>query len=266
MIIGGLRALILQSLHPLAMAGVAEHSDYRARPLQRLRRTAEYISTITFGDTEAARQAGATVRRVHRHINGTDPVTGKRYTAEDPDTLLWVHCVEVHSFLAGYRTYAGSVSPEDQDAYFAESARAAELVGIPADRVPPTRGDMRDYFASVRPSLCVSAAANDAIRFVVSPPITRDLLPLAAPLRIAASAAVGLTPRDLRRLAGIDRPWVLDAVTYAGVNAAVRPLALALRLPFAGDAGVEQIRRRVLGSPFSATTPRLLAERGEAAA
>src|ERR1700710_2130408 len=96
-LIGGLRALLIQSLHPLAMAGVAQHSDYRERPLKRLQRTAEYVAVVTFGDTEQAHEIAARVRRVHRHVKGVDPVTGKRYSAEDPETALYVHCAEVHS-------------------------------------------------------------------------------------------------------------------------------------------------------------------------
>ena len=231
MLIGGLRALMLQALHPHALAGVVQHSDFRERPMHRLRQTANYVATTTFGTTEQARAAGAHVRKVHRHVNGIDPVTGARYSAEDPDTLLWVHCVEVHSFLAAVRAYGVSLGDDEQDAYLAESARVAELVGIPPERVPPTRAAMGEYFAAMLPSLCVSAEAKQAIDFVASPPITRELLPYAAPLKIVASAAVGLVPRHLRRLAGIDRMWVADATTYAAVGAAVRVLAAGMRLP-----------------------------------
>jgi uncharacterized protein (DUF2236 family) len=231
MLIGGLRALMLQALHPHALAGVVQHSDFRERPMHRLRQTATYVSTTTFGTTAQAQEAGARVRRVHQHINGMDPVTGTRYSAEDVDTLLWVHCVEVHSFLAAVRTYGMRLSDDDQDAYLAESARVAELVGIPTERVPPSRADMREYFDAMLPRLCVSWEAKRTIDFVVAPPLTRDLLPFAAPLRIVASAAVGLIPRHLRRLAGIDRPRLADATTYATVGTAVRVLAPALRLP-----------------------------------
>src|SRR5918998_2279624 len=116
MLIGGLRALMLQSLHPHALAGVVEHSDFRERPMHRLRQTATYVATTTFGSTAQARAAGAHVRKVHTHINGIDPVTGARYSAEDVDTLLWVHCVEVHSFLVAVRAYGGvRLSDAEQD-------------------------------------------------------------------------------------------------------------------------------------------------------
>jgi uncharacterized protein (DUF2236 family) len=231
MLIGGMRALIVQSLHPLALAGVVQHSDFRAKPLGRLRRTAEYVATTTFGDTAAAEEAGAQVRAVHKWISGTDPVTGRRYSAEDPETLLWVHCVEVHSFLAAYRAYGGRLSPGEQDTYLAESARVAALLGIDPATVPASVADMRDYFAAMRPSLCVSLEAKATIDFVVSPPLTKELLPFAAPLRLTATAAVGLVPRELRRLAGIDRPRLQDATTYAAIGPAVRVMAGALRIP-----------------------------------
>jgi uncharacterized protein (DUF2236 family) len=231
MLIGGMRALMIQSLHPLALAGVVQHSDFRAKPLHRLRRTAQYVTTTTFADTATAEKAAAHVRRVHTHIHGTDPVTGRTYSAEDPETLLWVHCVEVHSFLAAYRAYGGRLSASEQDAYLAESARVAALLGVDPDDVPASVEEMRAYFTAMRPSLCVSMAAKEAIDFVVSPPLTLDLLPFAPALRVVATAAVGLVPRDLRRLAGIDRPRVADAASYATVGTAVRVLGAALRVP-----------------------------------
>jgi uncharacterized protein (DUF2236 family) len=231
MLIGGMRALMIQALHPLAMAGVAQHSDFRRRPLERLRRTARYVAETTFGDTATAHAAAARVRSIHRAVRGIDPVTGRAYAADDPDTLLWVHCVEVHSFLVAYRAYGGRLTDAEQDRYLAESARVAELIGIDPDAVPPTRADMADYFAAMLPSLCLSLEAKETIDFVASPPVTRELLPYAAPLRLTATAAVGLVPRHLRRLAGIDRPRLQDATTYAAIGPAVRLLAGVLRIP-----------------------------------
>ncbi len=247
MLIGGLRALIVQSLHPLALAGVVEHSDFRERPLQRLRTTAGYVATVTFGDTATAHAAGARVRRVHRYIQGTDPVTGRTYSATDPETLLWVHCAEVHSFLAAYRAYGGRLSEAEQDAYLAESVRAAELVGIPPETVPDSVAAMRAYWAAMEPALCVSLAARRTIHFVVNPPLSGELLPYAPALRVVASAAVGLVPRHLRRLAGIDRPRLADATTYAAVGAALRVLATGMRLPFAETVG-ERAMQQIVGA------------------
>ena len=236
MLIGGLRALIIQSMHPLALAGVVLQSDFRERPLHRLRRTAEYVATVTFADRATAEAAGAHVRHVHTFIKGVDPVTGRSYSAEDPETLLWVHCAEVHSFLAAYRAYGGSLTDDEQDRYLLESRRAAELVGIPPESVPGSRAELREYWAQMLPRLCVSQAAHETIRFVVNPPLQRELLPLAPALRATALAAVGLVPRHLRRLGGIDRPWVVDAATHVAVLPAARALALGLRLPYAREA------------------------------
>src|SRR5436305_4440604 len=103
MLIGGMRALLVQALHPLAMAGVEQHSDYRADPWGRLQRTVEYVLTTTYGTWEEAEAAGRVVQAVHKRVNGTDPVTGKTYSAEDPDLMVCVHAAEVHSFLSAYR-------------------------------------------------------------------------------------------------------------------------------------------------------------------
>ena len=232
-IVGGLRSLIVQSLHPLAMAGVAEHSDYRHRPLDRLRRTSHYVAATTFGDRATAEAAAARVKRVHRRVHGIDPVTGSRYSADDPDTQLWVHCVEWHSFLAAYRAYATSrLTPDEEDRYIAEGAPIAALLDVPEERVPRTVAEMRDYFGSVRPQLCVSDSTRDAIGFVLNPPLTRELIPLQIPLRITAAAAVAVTPSDLRRLAGIAQPRLVDGL----LRATVTPAAAALRLPLLRDA------------------------------
>jgi uncharacterized protein (DUF2236 family) len=231
-IVGGLRSLIIQSLHPLAMAGVAEFSDYRARPLIRLQRTARYVAATTFGTTDEAHAAAAMVRRVHKRVHGVDPVTGLSYSADDPSIQVWVHTVEMHSFLAAYRVFGGSLSNEEADRFFAENVQVAELVGTPASAVPASLDEVRSYFAGVRPELRMSAAAGDAIGFVLRPPLgSRDLLPLQLPMRTLSSAALALVPRDLRRLAGIDRSPLLDA---AGI-AAARPLVMALGLPVGRD-------------------------------
>src|SRR5207248_11696608 len=114
MLIGCMRALLIQALHPLAVAGVEQHSDYRANPWGRLQRTVDYVLTTTYGTQEEAEAAGRVVQAIHERVNGTDPVTGRRYSAEDPELLLWVHTVEVHSFLSAYRRY-GSARLTDDD-------------------------------------------------------------------------------------------------------------------------------------------------------
>jgi uncharacterized protein (DUF2236 family) len=248
LLVGGLRALICQSLHPLPMAGVAQHSRYLDQPLSRLRRTAEYVATIVYGDTDSAERAAIGIRRVHEKVRGTDPVTGRDYYANDPQLLLWVHCVEVHSFLASYRAYGGKLSDAEQDAYLTEQVRAAEIAGIEGDAVPRTRVEYREYFESMRSELCCSELSRDAIELCVAPPMMRELLAYQLPLRVLGAAAVAITPQHLRRMAGIER----KAPTYVIAGAAARAAGLVMRAPMFQRAAAGAIGRRTLSLPAAA--------------
>jgi uncharacterized protein (DUF2236 family) len=248
LLVGGLRALIIQSLNPLAMAGVAQHSDYLKHPLKRLRRTSEYVTTIVYGDTGSAERAAAAVRRVHKRVHGVDPVTGRRYSAEDPETMLWVHCVEVHSFLAAYRAYGGRLNDVEQDAYLAEQVRAAELIGIRDGYVPASRADYRAYFESVRGELCLSESSRNAIELCVAPPMMRELLPYQVPLRIMGAAAVAITPKHLRRIARIER----SRAVYAGARAVSRAAGVVLRAPLLREASAGAVGKRTITLPRAA--------------
>jgi len=193
-LVGGLRSLVIQALDPLAMAGVAQHSDYRERPLKRLQRTAEYVAVTTFGTTEEAERAAAIVRHVHRKVVGIEPRHRKPYSAGDPDTAIWIHTVEIHSFLAAREAYRGALTPAERDRYFAENAVVAELLDVPGDLIPRDVDAVRAFFAAKRPGLCVSDYARDAISFVVSPPLTGELAPYWPALRVLGRAAVALVP------------------------------------------------------------------------
>jgi uncharacterized protein (DUF2236 family) len=261
-IVGGMRALIIQALHPLAMAGVAQHSDYEQRALDRLRRTAYYVTATTFGDTATAHAAAERVKRVHQRIHGTDPVTGKPYSADDPDLQIWVHCTEWHSLLTAYRVFGDRpLTDTEQNRYLAEGAIIGSLLDTPRERVPASLAEYRSYFQAMRPHLCVSEHSRKAIDFVIHPPVVPETLHLQCPLRMFAAAAVALVPRHLRTLAGIDRPCWQDAAALA----AVRPLSTALALPgvrdlpqvvFGGDVHAIVLRARRLvrnGVPPSTT-------------
>src|SRR5262245_33753204 len=103
MLVGGLRALLVQALEPRAMAAVDQHSKFREDPWGRLERTTRFVLATTYGDTAAAESAAATVRGVHARIHGVDQITSQEYSARDPDLLLWIHAVEVESFVLAYR-------------------------------------------------------------------------------------------------------------------------------------------------------------------
>ena len=165
MLIGGLSALLYQMLHPLAMAGVAQHSNYRSDPLGRLERTATFLGTTTFGTVPEARAAIERVRRVHGHVRGVAS-DGRPYSATDPDLLTWVHVAEVSSFLAASRAYAPSPpTPADADDYLDQMAEVA--VDLGAADVPRSTAELDAYVASVRPRLRFTPEARDARNFVL---------------------------------------------------------------------------------------------------
>jgi uncharacterized protein (DUF2236 family) len=188
MFVGGLRALLLQSLHPLAMAGVAQHSDYRSDPWGRLQRTADFLARTTYGSAEQAAAACAQVRTVHRRVTGR-AADGRPYAANDPHLLAWVHIAD--SFLAAFRRY-GSVPLDrpDADPYVAEMAVVAHELGVVS---PPTslrelRAELRRY----QPELASSQEAIEAGRYLLNP----SVLPFAAKpaYGVLAGAAIGLLP------------------------------------------------------------------------
>jgi uncharacterized protein (DUF2236 family) len=190
MFIGGLRALLLQSLHPLAMAGVAEHSDYRADPWGRLQRTSYFLSATTYGPADLAEQAVRRVRAVHARVRGS-AADGRPYSARDPHLLGWVHVAEVDSFLAAYQRYGERALDSDEaDSYVADMAVIARRVGVLAP--PETVRDVATVLSGYRHELTSTPAAREATRFLIlHPPIP---LPLRAAYAGIAAAAVGLLP------------------------------------------------------------------------
>jgi len=150
MMSGGLCALMLQTLHPRALAGVWDHSDFRRDLLGRLRRTTIFVGGTTFAPTAAAHGLIERVRRIHTKVVGVT-ADGTPYRADDPELLTWVHCTEMWSFLQGYRRYVKAVPNDVQDRYYAETARIAEAFG--ATDVPRSLADIEDYFAGVQPQL-----------------------------------------------------------------------------------------------------------------
>ncbi len=190
MFVGGLRALLLQSLHPLAMAGVAEHSDYRHDPWGRLQRTADFLAATTFGNVDTAEAAVARVRSVHQRVRGR-AADGRAYSANDPHLLRWVHICEVDSFLASYRRYgAAELTDAQADQYVADMAVVAEALGV--NHAPRSVRQLRGEFKDFRDELHGTAQARQAARFLLLEPP----LPLAArpPYTVLAAAAVSLLP------------------------------------------------------------------------
>jgi uncharacterized protein (DUF2236 family) len=197
LLVGGIRALMIQALHPLAMAGVANHSNYRNDVWGRFNRSADYVTVTVFGDTRQAEAAGRKVRAVHRHIHGIDAVTGRPYAAGDPDLLVWVHACLVDSFIAAYRAYVAPLSRADADRYLSEMVRQAELAETPGDRVPKTERELQRYLAGMDRELLVTAAAWEGLRTLLHPPDPPPHWP------VAIRAALVIVPERYRALYGL---------------------------------------------------------------
>jgi uncharacterized protein (DUF2236 family) len=241
MIVGGVAALMVQSLHPLAMAGVAEHSDYREAPLRRLSRTASFIGATTFASTPVSEGVIRTVKGVHRRVHGIAP-DGRPYSAEDPDLLRWVHVAEVASFHRAYRRYGLRVlTLADGDRYFEEVAVVAEKLG--ATDVPRSRAEVGDYFRRVRPELRATPEALEALRFVRSPLAGGDLAGRVA-YDLVLRASVGVLPGWVRSMLAIRRPWPLSAAEQAVVAPAAWALLRAIRLATGTPPAFSEARAR----------------------
>ena len=199
---GGIRALLLQSLHPLAMAGVAGHSGYKGDPWGRLQRTSEFLATTTFGTIDHAQEQIARVRSIHDRVRGK-AADGRAYSAGAPHLLAWVHATEADSFLTAYQRYAVSpLSDAEADLYVEQGGIVASALGVVDP--PTTVAGLKACIEAYRPELESTAAAREAARFLlVHPP-----LPLAARPGYAALAAgaVAMLPRWARQ--PLRLPWL----------------------------------------------------------
>lgn len=221
--IGGMRALLLQSLHPRVMRGTYQNSALfdpkKAWP--RFQRTVEFVGTRTFGSQSEVDAAAARVRGLHAALRGHDPDTGTDFRLDEPAGLLWVHCAEIDSYVDVARR-AGVVDDEDADAYIAENVRAAEILGLEPRHVPSTRSQLAEYFAGKRPELALCDEARHGIGSLLTP---QQHAPggIALALSSVAAAAFLTLPRWARRLYGL--PGL--PTTDVGVSVALRALRAA---------------------------------------
>jgi len=218
-IIGGLRALLYQTLHPLAMAGVADHSDYRNDPWGRLHRTSKFIAATTYGTSREAEAAVARVQQVHERVRGIAP-DGRPYSANDPILMAWVHATEIDSFLAAYRRYGPSpLNDEDADRYVEEMAFVARAFG--AEPVPTTAAELAELLASY--GLRATSEARAAARWLMVPPMPWRVRPA---YMLVAAAAIELLPLAAQVELGLVVPPLAGPV---GVRPAVRAFVWTAR-------------------------------------
>jgi uncharacterized protein (DUF2236 family) len=223
MMVGGIAGLLLQMLHPAVLAGVWDHSNFRADMHGRLRRTARFIATTTYGAAEDAEAVIARVCRIHDQVRGTLP-DGTLYTANDPAMLAWVHVTEATSFLDAWIRYGEPrMKLADQDRYFTEMGRIAVKLG--ADPVPATRAEAQALIRRMRPSLRYDARTREVARLVMTQPAPS---PMAEPLQaLAMQAGVDLLPSWARRMHGLPAPVISRPLVRAGTLGIARTLRWA---------------------------------------
>jgi uncharacterized protein (DUF2236 family) len=233
-----LRALLIQALHPLAMAGVDQHSDWREDPVGRLAATSGYLATVTFGERASAERAAARVRRVHERVTGVDPVTGRQYAASDPGLLLWVHAALVDSGIAACQLFGTPLSQADADRYVAEMVVAAELVGTPRELVPSSAAALADYLAATVPELICTPAAVQSMAYLLDPPgLDVDIAEIWQDIR---DGAVCSLPDWAIKLYGYEAPALTEVR-----RTEIRQALGVMDVVFLGEPGVLEARQRV---------------------
>ena len=237
MMTGGISALLLQALHPPALAGVWDHSSFRTDILGRLRRTATFIAGTTYGNRRDALALVERVKQIHLGVTGTAP-DGRPYRASDPTLLTWVHVAEVSSFLTAHLHYVNPELPiAEQDQYFAETARIAEMLG--AADIPRSRAEIDAYLLAMRPELETSTRTREVVRILM------DARPPSASLRPAGAlmlnAGVDLLPPWAQEMLGFD---TLAGVRRAVVRPGVKLVAPVIRWALTNGVS-KRARRRV---------------------
>ncbi|MGW2013767.1 oxygenase MpaB family protein [Streptomyces sp. NPDC001927] len=200
MYVGGLAALLLQSLHPVAMAAVSAHSGFQGDPWGRLQRTSTFLAVTTFGTSDDAEAAVGRVREVHARVVGRTS-EGVPYRASDPHLLTWVHIAEASCFLRAHQRYGRRpLGTAEQDGYVADMALVARRLGVTDP--PETMAELTARLAAYRPELRGTPESRATARFLLAhPPIPR---PARLPYAFLAAAAVALLPRWVR--AALDPP------------------------------------------------------------
>jgi uncharacterized protein (DUF2236 family) len=241
--IGFIRSVVIEELDPALVAAVDTTHDIYKRPRTRYDRTLRYFAMVAFGDSRSTSQAADVLVKVHSKAIGTEPYSGRRYDANDPQSQLWIHLTAWHSILYAYERYGpGPLSEQEEQRYWAECARAAELQTCDPADVPRDRAGVRDYFDRMRPQLSGSPIARKAMAHLldgtalVAPDLPRPLTPLTwVTNRVVRAGVLAAMPRWMREMGGLKQSRVTDVavapvlrVVFAVLHAA--PATVKLRL------------------------------------
>lgn len=224
MMVGGIRGLFLQMLHPHALQGVLDFSNFRSDMHGRLSRTAHFITDTTFAHRDIAMEAIDRVNRIHRSVKGTLS-DGSAYSATNPRTLAWVHVAEATSFLAGYmRVTRPDMPGHEQNEYYRQFAIVAQALG--ADPIPTNRREAELIFRELRADLKTSLEAREVADFVVR--IRPEGTPPALQ-RAIVSESISLLPSFARSMLGLERPGLSALPARAATWGVGRTLRWAFR-------------------------------------
>jgi len=232
--VGFQRSVVVEELDPSLLAAVNSRRGIYTNPKLRYDRTIKYFATIAIGDARSAIQASEFLMKVHAKAVGIEPVSGKRFDANNPDSQLWIHMTGWHSVLKAYEMYGpGKLSPADEARYWEECAIAAELQTCDPDDVPRTREGVKQYFAAMRPRLAASELTQSTMKYlldassvVIDDKTASTLRPVFKSLaHMMRAATIATMPLYMRELAGIYQSPAVDFAIVAPMRAAMRILA-----------------------------------------
>ncbi|ATL69636.1 oxygenase MpaB family protein [Nocardia terpenica] len=247
-LLGFQRAVVLEHFDPDLTAAVADVGGIYSDPRGRLDHTFAYFLIAAVGDGRMAIEASEHLMQVHAKATGVEPITGKRYSANNPRSQLWIHITGWHSVLECYEMFGpGPLDPEEERRYWAECAVAAELQTCKPSDVPRSRAEVREYFAAVKPRLCSSERAHRGMHYLLRTPWDKGLR-LWGGSRIVAPAVIATLPRWMREVGGFDQFALLDAAVRPAGRIAVAVL------------GGERAKLAVLRSSIGPVTARLYRE------
>ncbi|GAA5149097.1 oxygenase MpaB family protein [Pseudonocardia eucalypti] len=236
-LLGFQRSVVLEHFDPSLAAAVADSAGIYREPRGRLDRTLAYFLTVAVADARTAIEASELLMRVHSVVTGTEPLSGKRYNANNPDSQLWIHVTGWHSVLKCYEMFGpGPLTPEQERRYWAECVAAAELQTCKPADVPDSREGVREYFAAMRPRLRGSEHAQRAMHYLLRTPRDEGGWRLSAGSRLMARATIATLPRWMRRAGGFDQAVVIDRLL-------VPPARAAARIAATRSAGLTALRR-----------------------
>lgn len=227
--LAGLRALLLQSLHPRALAGVLQNSRFRDDPWGRLFRTARFYGEVVYGSTADAEAAGARVRRIHARMTGVDPDTAEDFRIDDPELQRWIWVTATESFVHTAQRSGLGLTPDEVDRYYVEQSQIARLVGLDPTCVPATQAEADDYYLALRPLLRAGAEAKSTARYLAVPTFPYGLgwTPV-RPLWIGVAAyGFSLLPAWARRMygtLGLPSTDLTASMTARAIRSTIRAL------------------------------------------